>query len=144
MESFADDSGFLYSISCAVWDNSVFIHTREMGRDSKGLSPSPCACWTGLTYCCSSWFSWHATPAMNCQCSRETLHLQTLSLIHSKSSRAGFSICMLQLWYQTEQQHIRGMTHSHFQGNNSIFKRKRNEDAGDLVRKIIMKEVEKQ
>lgn len=50
---------------------------------------------------------------------------------------------MLQLWYQMEEQHARGVTHSHFQGNQSSFDSKRFKDTGDLVRELAMKEAEK-
>lgn len=61
---------------------------------------------------------------------------------HSKSS-AGFSTDILQLQHQMEEQHARGLTHPHFQGNQSSFERKRNKDTADLAREITMKEDEK-
>lgn len=61
---------------------------------------------------------------------------------HTKSS-AGFSTHILQLQHQMEEQHARGLTQPHFQGNQPSFERNRNKDTADLVREITMKEAEK-
>lgn len=126
------------------WFLYFYRPIRCAGRAEASI-PLPCARWPGHTlHLLQGWLSWHAVPARNCQRSCDTLHLQTLPLINRKSSTAGCSICILQLWNQTEQRHTRGLTHSHFQGNKSIFETKRRKDAWDLTRKIIMKEAEKQ
>lgn len=51
MEPFPENSGLLYSISCTMWDESVFLHTHQMDRDSRGLNPSALSWPEHTPYC---------------------------------------------------------------------------------------------